>query len=153
VAIRKIALVCFILLCTAMALPGPSGFCYQDMKFLTTEEMTQRLYEQLNSARPSHGTVIMGQQSVEATVLAYENLSDMLGTDIQCCRIKKITWPLNTSSNAGSGFEQWLLFDHSYFLIGKINTNFQLADGTKVRRSHGVGDGSRVVGSCGQLRN
>ena len=136
-----------------MLLPGPSGFCYTESKFLSNDDVIQRVLEKINSYRPLNRITTYNGQQISVVELPSDNIQDMIVNDSVCCKVTKVIWGMNTKGEGRFDLFGWLFLDHAYYISGHIKSSFQLADGTIIQKISPIGDSNRVVGSCGHLKD
>jgi len=137
----------------AALLPGPSGFCYSEYSFLSQDEFIRRLMVQYNAARPKTVSVLLGDTAVIATLLPYKDVDQMIKENPDCCTVKKIIWGYNTHGEGRFDLSGWVFLNFSYYISGRIKNSFQLPDGSVIEKTNSIGDGSGILGSCGQLKD
>jgi len=137
----------------AALLPGPSGFCYSELGFLSNEEVTRRVLAQINSYPALNRIVDIKGESVSAVQIPYNSIEEMRGVNADCCKVTKIIWAYNTRGEHRFGLFEWFFLNYAYYVSGKINGKFQLQNGIFFEKVGAIGDPDRVIDSCGQLKD
>ncbi len=136
-----------------MLLPGPSGFCYDEFKYISKTEMTRRVLTEINSYGPTNRLITHNGQRLSVVELPYEDISKKIDGYTDCCTTTKIILGLNTKGEGRFGLFEWLFLDYSYYVSGRAKTVLRLPDGSIIEKSGPIGDSNRVVSSCGRLKD